>query len=485
MSFKPSVLIVGAGIGGLSLGVLLERAGIPYIILERAKAIKPLGSALALGANVIPFFKQIGIYNEFMQHATVRHITEVYNEDRELEFMFDSRPAAVMGGYDGYIISRPAIYNILLKQIPADKIHLSSRVLQVKQDSIKASVTCANGSKYEADIIVGADGAYSGVRQSMYKAMMAQDRLPKSDQESLPYSCTCLVGQTRPLNPEEFLELKKSETNFHSVLSYDKPYTWVTITTKSNTICWMVVHHLDKVSSKSNDSFRNSEWGLEAAGTMSDKVRDLDLPITSGGHEASRTMGTLIDHTDKTLISKMNPAGGQGAMNAMQDAITLANWINVLESNEVKEIATIFQEYRNERYPLALEAFESSRMFSKLIAKVKSEDVIVKAPNIDFGSSTYHVEIPYVLEQDFYGKIARLLARYQPKWLWLISLRKLASNRPQVAFLGSIEDRGTVKPSYQPSLLKTQASMSPDANPTVLIVSSEDTEGEAMSVDIA
>ncbi|KAI8350075.1 hypothetical protein B0O80DRAFT_137376 [Mortierella sp. GBAus27b] len=480
MSFKPSVLIVGAGIGGLSLGVLLERAGIPYIILERAKAIKPLGSALALGANVIPFFKQIGIYNEFMQHATVRHITEVYNEDRELEFMFDSRPAAVMGGYDGYIISRPAIYNILLKQIPADKIHLSSRVLQVKQDSIKASVTCANGSKYEADIIVGADGAYSGVRQSMYKAMMAQDRLPKSDQESLPYSCTCLVGQTRPLNPEEFLELKKSETNFHSVLSYDKPYTWVTITTKSNTICWMVVHHLDKVSSKSNDSFRNSEWGLEAAGTMSDKVRDLDLPITSGGHEASRTMGTLIDHTDKTLISKvtleekffetwfdgrivlmgdachkMNPAGGQGAMNAMQDAITLANWINVLESNEVKEIATIFQEYRNERYPLALEAFESSRMFSKLIAK------------------------------DFYGKIARLLARYQPKWLWLISLRKLASNRPQVAFLGSIEDRGTVKPSYQPSLLKTQASMSPDANPTVLIVSSEDTEGEAMSVDIA
>jgi len=43
MSERPTVLIVGAGLGGLSLGLLLERAGIPYMIFERAKSIKPLG----------------------------------------------------------------------------------------------------------------------------------------------------------------------------------------------------------------------------------------------------------------------------------------------------------------------------------------------------------------------------------------------------------------------------------------------------------
>jgi len=41
---KPTVLIVGAGIGGLLLGALLERASIRYSIFERAVSVKPLGN---------------------------------------------------------------------------------------------------------------------------------------------------------------------------------------------------------------------------------------------------------------------------------------------------------------------------------------------------------------------------------------------------------------------------------------------------------
>lgn len=40
---KPKVLIVGAGIGGLMLGNILEKGGIPYHIYERNKEVKPLG----------------------------------------------------------------------------------------------------------------------------------------------------------------------------------------------------------------------------------------------------------------------------------------------------------------------------------------------------------------------------------------------------------------------------------------------------------
>ncbi|KAG0093536.1 hypothetical protein BGZ93_007840, partial [Podila epicladia] len=39
---KPKVLIVGAGIGGITLGLLLKKAGIDFTIFERAKEIKPL-----------------------------------------------------------------------------------------------------------------------------------------------------------------------------------------------------------------------------------------------------------------------------------------------------------------------------------------------------------------------------------------------------------------------------------------------------------
>lgn len=40
---KPTVLIVGAGLGGLMLGALLEKADISYVIFERSSYVKPLG----------------------------------------------------------------------------------------------------------------------------------------------------------------------------------------------------------------------------------------------------------------------------------------------------------------------------------------------------------------------------------------------------------------------------------------------------------
>lgn len=43
-SSQPTVLIVGAGLGGLMLGALLEKADIPYAIFERTAVVKPLGT---------------------------------------------------------------------------------------------------------------------------------------------------------------------------------------------------------------------------------------------------------------------------------------------------------------------------------------------------------------------------------------------------------------------------------------------------------
>lgn len=40
---RPKVLIIGAGLAGITLAMLLERTNIPYEIFERAAAVKPLG----------------------------------------------------------------------------------------------------------------------------------------------------------------------------------------------------------------------------------------------------------------------------------------------------------------------------------------------------------------------------------------------------------------------------------------------------------
>lgn len=72
---------------------------------------------------------------------------------------------------------------------------------------------------------MGADGAYSGVRQNLYKQLKEQKKLPTADDGALPFTCTCLVGQTRPLDPKEFPEILEEECSFRSLFGDERPYT--------------------------------------------------------------------------------------------------------------------------------------------------------------------------------------------------------------------------------------------------------------------
>ncbi|KAG0253558.1 hypothetical protein BG011_006303, partial [Mortierella polycephala] len=80
---KAKVLIVGAGLGGLILAALLERAGIQYEVFERAKKIIPLGSAISMGPNVMYLFEQLGIADEIKGNSKV--ILDGYQFNQNLE----------------------------------------------------------------------------------------------------------------------------------------------------------------------------------------------------------------------------------------------------------------------------------------------------------------------------------------------------------------------------------------------------------------
>ncbi|KAH7038747.1 hypothetical protein BKA57DRAFT_509500 [Linnemannia elongata] len=146
-SDRPKVLIVGAGLEGLLLGALLEKAGVPYQIFERATTVKPLGFVAAHEASG-PF--------------TCRRI------------------------------------------VPSRKIHFGHRVLNITEEDNKVIIHLSNKDTIEGDIIVGADGAYSAICQRMYEQLKAVGKLPKSDQEDLSFRCACFGGTTKVLDPEEF-----------------------------------------------------------------------------------------------------------------------------------------------------------------------------------------------------------------------------------------------------------------------------------------
>ncbi|KAF9333637.1 hypothetical protein BGZ91_011178, partial [Linnemannia elongata] len=308
---------------------------------------------------------------------------------------------------------------LLLKQIPSNKIHFGKRILTVTEDKDddKVHIQAADGTTYQGDILVGADGAYSAVRQRLYERLKAKSALPKADQEELPFSCTCLVGQTEPLDVEQFPELKDPLAPYWVSLGEDKPYT-------------------------------NSEWGPFAAQSMCDETRDFPIPIGTD----KKTLGDLYDRTPKDLISKvmleekifmtwfsgrtvllgdachkLHPAGGQGAMTAMHDAMALANLIYALPSNSNKDIHQLFTDYQAERLPFVTEAFNSSRALAK------------------------------GLEKGLGGMIALWISRFIPQWLWKIFWTKVAKVRPQIGFLPQIPLKGTVVPIVTKSTEKARA----------------------------
>lgn len=109
---------------------------------------------------------------------------------------------------------------MLWGQIPRERILLGKRVLSFTQNSANVIIKCSDRSTYYGDILVGADGAYSAVRQHLYKNLQTDKRLPKSDDVSisLPFNCICLIGQTIPLDPDEFPHLKEDRSQGHTVL---------------------------------------------------------------------------------------------------------------------------------------------------------------------------------------------------------------------------------------------------------------------------
>jgi salicylate hydroxylase len=162
----PRVAVVGAGIGGLTLGIALARAGVEVDLYERATELREVGAAVALSANGTHELYRLGV-GEALDAVSTQPTELIYRDGRTAE-----RIAAHTGGADYrarfgapyWGIHRVDLQQTLAAAVDPAHLHLGRGVSGASPDG---TITFDDGSTTTADVVVGADGVHSVVRETV------------------------------------------------------------------------------------------------------------------------------------------------------------------------------------------------------------------------------------------------------------------------------------------------------------------------------
>lgn len=160
------VVVIGAGMGGMTAAIALRQIGIETEVYERVTENKPVGAAISVWSNGVKCLNYLGLEQETARLGGIVD-TMSYAEARTGETMcrFSMQPLIDQVGQRPYPIARAELQSMLMEAYGIDKIHFGMKMVDVADGADAATATFADGSTVSADIIIGADGASSITRE--------------------------------------------------------------------------------------------------------------------------------------------------------------------------------------------------------------------------------------------------------------------------------------------------------------------------------
>lgn len=166
---EKKVGIIGAGPAGLATAIALRKQGINVYVYEKAKAFRPIGAGLNLSPNGLKSLKAIDpdIFEQLQTQAS--QIKKFKLRTSKIGFPLITQN--ITGNdYDCPFMAVRwfKLQEILRSKLPEDCLHLNHHLTDFTQDSNGVQLFFANGKTETVDLLIGADGVRSAVRQKLF-----------------------------------------------------------------------------------------------------------------------------------------------------------------------------------------------------------------------------------------------------------------------------------------------------------------------------
>jgi 2-polyprenyl-6-methoxyphenol hydroxylase-like FAD-dependent oxidoreductase len=169
-------VVVGGGIGGLSVALALHRRGWRVTVLERAPELREVGAGLSLMANALRALDALGLSSALRSNAHAEAPGGVRDRRGRWLSRMDAAEMVRQLGTGALGVHRATLHRILREALPASSLHTGAEVEHVDSDSDHATVRYRgpDGPRtLHADLVVGADGLRSRLRAQLWPEIPA------------------------------------------------------------------------------------------------------------------------------------------------------------------------------------------------------------------------------------------------------------------------------------------------------------------------
>jgi 2-polyprenyl-6-methoxyphenol hydroxylase-like FAD-dependent oxidoreductase len=384
MPSRCRIAIVGGGLAGLAAAQALKTFGMQAEVFEAAPALGEIGAAVNVSPQAVKALDASGVGDQVAAVATTS--PGIYTRNMQtgefLEFN-DRQKAAARYGAPYYTFHRADLIDALASGLDLGSIHLGHRLTGVAEQSERTVLAFDNGARVEAEIVIGADGVRSVIRQSLYGddnptytgQMVWRALLNGSD---VPEEVLEPAGRTQWVGP-----------GCHLLGYYVRGTKLVNIVTQEDTDQWVEEGWSTRGDpDEMRRSFPNPEPRLEKLLSLVTECSKWGLFTRPLTRNWGRGRIQLIGDAAHAML----PNAGQGACQAFEDAYVLARWIEA--SRDPVEALASFRRIRIPRVQGVQRLSFSNARFKHM------RDAAAQRESIASGKGSVHGDTDWVWAYD-------------------------------------------------------------------------------------